>query len=392
MTETHPKRPPTRVLSNTAIWAASAVILLVSAASVVGLLFTLGNGNPREVARLEVIKTAGTIVLGTGGAAALLLTARRQRFTEIDLAYREEVSATTEHDATERRITELYTKAADQLGSDKAPVRLAGIYALERLAQNTVPQRQVVTKLLCAYLRMPYSPIGDTAPNSENKKAASPAFRASEDYLSFLSDAKISLAPPGVNEERVVRMAAQEVLQFHARGGRSHQQAVSTFWGGMEWDLQGATLLNFSLEGCTIARGSFQFASFHRAAYFRGVNMELAHFNHARFYGYADFREAKLGSASFDYVQFGSDASFHDAQFNRGGPGTFNTRVRVDIASGVRHIWPDGYTVVVPLRSEDRKLGLHDGEWGYLIRANDREYLPESLRGVVSWDNAKGTP
>jgi hypothetical protein len=70
---------------------------------------------------------------GTGGAVALLLTARRQRYTELTLIH-------TTSGATERRITELYTKAADQLGSDKAPVRLAGLHALERLAQNTPEQ------------------------------------------------------------------------------------------------------------------------------------------------------------------------------------------------------------------------------------------------------------
>jgi hypothetical protein len=35
----------------------------------------------------------------------------------------------TTRDATERRITELYTKAADLLDSGQAPVRLAGLYA-----------------------------------------------------------------------------------------------------------------------------------------------------------------------------------------------------------------------------------------------------------------------
>ena len=40
----------------------------------------------------------------------------------------------TDRDATERRITELYTKAVEQLGSDKAPVRLGGLYALDRVS------------------------------------------------------------------------------------------------------------------------------------------------------------------------------------------------------------------------------------------------------------------
>jgi hypothetical protein len=78
----------------------------------------------------------------------LLLTARRQCYTELALVH-------TDRDATERRITELYTKAADQLGSDQAPVRLAGLYALERLAHSTVEHRQTIVDVICAYLRMP---------------------------------------------------------------------------------------------------------------------------------------------------------------------------------------------------------------------------------------------
>jgi hypothetical protein len=65
-------------------------------------------------------------------------------------------------DATERRVTELYTKAADQLGSDKAPVRLAGLYALERLAQDNPSQRPTIVNVICSYLQMPYTPPGAT--------------------------------------------------------------------------------------------------------------------------------------------------------------------------------------------------------------------------------------
>jgi hypothetical protein len=75
-----------------------------------------------------------------------------------DILGTHKVAADTRHDATERRITDLYTKAADQLGSDKAPVRLAGLYALERLAQDNPEHQQTIVNLVCAYLRMPYRP------------------------------------------------------------------------------------------------------------------------------------------------------------------------------------------------------------------------------------------
>ncbi|MGB8198307.1 MAG: hypothetical protein WCF33_01195, partial [Pseudonocardiaceae bacterium] len=109
-------------------------------------------GSERATVQLDAIRTAGTLVIGTGGAVALLLTARRQRYIELTLVH-------TDRDATERRITELYTKAADQLGSEQAPVRLAGLYALERLAHSAVEHRQTIVNVICAYLRMPYTPL-----------------------------------------------------------------------------------------------------------------------------------------------------------------------------------------------------------------------------------------
>jgi hypothetical protein len=84
------------------------------------------RANDVPAARIEAIKTGLGIGAGTGGGFALLLAVRRQWHQEV-------TGASTEHDATERRVTELYTKAVEQLGSDKAPVRLGGMYALERL-------------------------------------------------------------------------------------------------------------------------------------------------------------------------------------------------------------------------------------------------------------------
>jgi len=46
----------------------------------------------------------------------------------------EKATTAREFDVNERRGSDAYARAADQLGSDKAPVRLAGLYALERLA------------------------------------------------------------------------------------------------------------------------------------------------------------------------------------------------------------------------------------------------------------------
>ena len=56
--------------------------------------------------------------------------------------------------AQEGQITERFTRAIEQLGSDKIAIRLGGIYALERVAQDSPDKdhRQVM-QVLAAYVR-----------------------------------------------------------------------------------------------------------------------------------------------------------------------------------------------------------------------------------------------
>lgn len=258
-----------RVLSTTtiALWAAG--LLLLSGVVVVLLWALLGSGGSRDSVRLDVIRTAASIVVGTGGAAALLLAARRQRVTELDVQQRD-------IDATERRVTELYGKAADQLGSDKAPVRLAGLYALERLAQAYSAHRQTIVDLICAYLRMPAVPL-----------------------------------PRRGNEESEVRRAAQDLLVRHLRAGER-------FWPGTELNLTGATLHRLNLSHCEVRSIRCPGTTFVGPTTFRGTRIaEVADFRETRFLGLVDFRRVSFGEepkpfrgATFEgEVDFGTTTS-----------------------------------------------------------------------------------
>jgi hypothetical protein len=146
---------PGRPLSIRAIVIGGAVVGVVAVVAVAALLYFYGGGTDQDQAGLNVVRTAGTLVVGTGGALALLLTARRQRYTELTLEHQRDV-------ATQRGITEIDTHAVDQLGNSQAPVRLGGLHALERLAQNHPQQRQTIVDVICSYLRMPYTPPDDT--------------------------------------------------------------------------------------------------------------------------------------------------------------------------------------------------------------------------------------
>jgi ClpP class serine protease len=57
-----------------------------------------------------------------------------------------------------RTLNERFATAAEQLGSDKPAVRLAGVYAMAGLADDWEENRQTCVDVLCAYLRLPYEP------------------------------------------------------------------------------------------------------------------------------------------------------------------------------------------------------------------------------------------
>jgi hypothetical protein len=53
----------------------------------------------------------------------------------------------------EGQVTDRYTKAIEQLGSDKLDVRIGGIYALERVAGDSATDHPTVMEVLAAFIR-----------------------------------------------------------------------------------------------------------------------------------------------------------------------------------------------------------------------------------------------
>jgi pentapeptide repeat protein len=312
------------VLSVKAIWWAAGLIVLVGVGVAVWLLLAFGGGGEQQRNQLEAIKAAGTIVVGTGGGAALLLAARRLRTAEIALkqknrdqadaalahalreriaaqtqVHQERVAAATEADATGRRITELYTKAIEQLGSDKSPVRLGGLYALERLAQDNPSQRQTIVNVLCAYLRMPYELPGDV-----------PADVADERTVTTFRERV---------QEREVRRTAQRLLAEHLRSRALSSAAGIAFWHDIDLDLTGAVLNNFSLADCTVRTARFVSATFTGISNFTSASFcDDANFESATFTGWATFRSATFNRfAHFESATFTDSADFALAIFSR---------------------------------------------------------------------------
>ncbi|QKV74915.1 pentapeptide repeat-containing protein [Amycolatopsis sp. Hca4] len=359
-----------RVLTTRAIVLAGLVVVLVAAGTLWLLLALFGAGTPADQAQLEVFRATGNVVLGAGGAVALVLAARRQRLGELELRRKEQELAQRDHaqkhveqvasdnaahqrrlaedarvDAAERRITELYTKAADQLGSDKTPIRLAGLYALERLAQNTPDQRQTIVNLLCAYLRLPYALPTGPKPGSDAGEL-----------------------------ELEVRKTAQRILADHLYPGNAPGVTRPEFWPGIALNLTGAVLCHFDFRGCRVGNvrfGRARFAGWTRFedveftgyAIFGGSTFDTsANFVRARFHGRALFRGTTFRSnAMFDDAVFSDEALFGGARMIDGVPhpdgAVFGGRVSFAAATFERdvvleharvaddaadHVWPSG--------------------------------------------------
>ncbi|MFI6504404.1 pentapeptide repeat-containing protein [Nonomuraea typhae] len=206
----------------------------------------------------------------------------------------------------------------DQLGNTQAPVRLAGLYALERLAQDTPALRQTIVDVICAYLRMPY-----VLPEKEEPEREPGVPRAAVSGVT-----KPTTTPAREpHEEHQVRLTAQRILTDHLRyqtppthrwWQRRPADPNTRHWPDTRLDLTGATLIDLDLSDCRIGRASFKDAAFSGLAWFEHTTFfRGARFDRATFSGDAGFNGVAFsGLATFDRATFSGRASFKDAAFS----------------------------------------------------------------------------
>lgn len=226
---------------------------------------------------LEAVKIGLAVVAGLGGAFGLTVSYRRQRGDE-----------GRHQGEQEAAFTARYTTAAEQLGHQAAAVRLAGVYALARLADDWTSQRRTCISVLCAYIRLPYD--------------------------------------PEVAGEREVRLTVIRVIREHLLDG------ASPSWQGNPLDFTGACFdggdfsdarfdgVKLSFADATFSGGT---VTFERAIFdggmvsFDGATISggTVVFDDARFDG---------GEVSFQRSTFAKGkVSFHGARFGFGGKVNF---------------------------------------------------------------------
>ncbi|MEV6228007.1 pentapeptide repeat-containing protein [Saccharopolyspora shandongensis] len=358
---------PRKVLGWPTIWIAATIILLVTIGS--GFVLFLIYPPPESKEALDIIRTAGTLGMGTGGAAALLLHARRQQAAEQANEYTRQANENARYDAEERRITELQAQANEQLGNEKASVRLGALTLLKRLANSYPDHQQDIVDILCAYLRMPFDHPDQIATNSEHDDSA---------LKSKIKEAR---------EELQVRLTVQRILTGHLKFDIDYETGErinKNFWNDIRLDLSGAVLVkDFDFSSCRASDCDFSGARFEGFASFAGADISgLAWFKDANFAGWAWFNEANFGDAMFVGTYFGGDtrfaatrfagaAVFKDEQF--AGPVIFDdVRFRWDLRK-LPSTWPSGWVGKAPESDAGGRIEGMEGIWGCVVSIDDTQ-------------------
>ncbi len=296
-------------------WA--AIVVLPSVLGVpTGATATTGvPGWPDEVGRgvglaglrVEVVRLGLAVATGAAGALLLAVTVRRQWLGE-------RAQAHTEADARQRLIGEQYSKAAAQLGRDSDPmVRLGALESLEALAQANPDQRQRIVGLVCSLLRMPWEQDGQPASTPASKRVGTPVKpTTSQQRKQWRED----------EEERRVRLSAQRLLINHlvphrSRWGRVRDQR---FWPGIDFNLTGAHLVDFSAGGLEVVNAAFDDVTFTGTTSFdKAVFIGTASFGRTTFTDIAFFAETTFTEiAWFSGANFTDETLFGKATFTKG--------------------------------------------------------------------------
>ncbi|MFJ1460876.1 pentapeptide repeat-containing protein [Nocardia sp. N2S4-5] len=236
---------------------------------------------------IDITKLALTIAGGVGAVVALVVAYRRQR------------------DVEQGRFVERFGAAAAQLGANQVAVRIAGVYAMAGVANESKGlQRQQCIDVLCGYLRLPYSP--ERGSNYQTKhvmksKDVADAALETEDHFEYLQN------------DREVRRTILHVIADHLR-------SYEFSWSTVDFDFRGAHLedVDFSY---TVFKSAARFmgARFIGEANFQGSRLTgWPSFDDCIFEGGANFDSARIREATLKGATFEGETSFCETEFDEG--------------------------------------------------------------------------
>ena len=240
---------------------------------------------------------------------AKTLAEQARHFTETIEKEREKIKADKDKNEqdhirqvhAERRSR--YTTAIEQLSSDKASIRLGGVYTLvglvdEWLADDkTIPNieerrkgGQVIINNLCAYIRSPFL-LAERSKRLDEPYAKDLQKNFGGDIEKFNEDKQyFAQEKAALEEERQVRQSIIKEMREHL----SKNYSKSSFWSDLDYDFSNAHFFypvnfNDSYFGASL---NFFGATFTERADFSEATFTQANFSRAKFTEHADFSEA----------------------------------------------------------------------------------------------------
>ena len=269
-----------------AIWVVLAIIAFLLAMSWLGRTPFWKVSLDYKTQAKDIVQIALTIV---GGVSAV---------TYLVIQYQGRQQAKRDEERTKNRLIDAkMQQAVDQLGSDKASTRIAGVYALADVADTYRGRyRQRVVDILCGYMRSDREtyPLGaDGKPVMDQSKSGDADKAVESTIISVICEHLRKTRKDGNGEIRVRQLVDDDQL-----------------WCDCAFDLHGATFHeDVDLMDTTFVRG----------LNFNGSKFEgHANFKRAIFKGYAVFiGTAFEGDANFNRATFGGDADFSKTTFKR---------------------------------------------------------------------------
>jgi uncharacterized protein YjbI with pentapeptide repeats len=271
------------------IWLLLAGFVLV--AGVIAALYflpgALVNGKLSDPERLkaenDVRATIVQALVGAGLLAGLFFTAQTYRLNR------------------EGQVTERFTRAIDQVGSDKLDIRLGGIYALERIAGESWRDHGPIMEVLTAFVR-------EHAPLPEPRDARHVTTRPAADVRAVMTVlARRNRAHEASGS--VLDLSETNLEQINLDG--ASLEAVNLRMSRLfEASLRGANLSNADLSGAFLDSARLEHANLNHAKLFNtnlsGANLTFAALNQVNLSG------ANLSGATLIGVGV-SFASLNDA-------------------------------------------------------------------------------
>jgi uncharacterized protein YjbI with pentapeptide repeats len=253
--------------------------------------------------KIEFVKTAAQIVGGLFFILTILVAYGNYEVSQKNLKATQSKNENDLRLAQEKQVTELYVKAIGELGSDKLPVILGGIYALERIARGSQKDKGPVLEVFCAYVRQnaPWPPEDPAAAQKRRPwtKKGREVANLSKEGKSGAGRPEQAKAEKGEESRPEPDTDIQAMLTVIGRLGPAHDgQGKPQPLDLARTDLRGADLRRAHLERAHLWRAHLEGADLRRA-HLEDAYLTLAHLEGANLLD-ASLKRANLSGAHLE--------------------------------------------------------------------------------------------